>query len=236
MGSFIDNSGDINLDAELTDQGRQRLAREDAEVSQRQFDLQDEEIDVSAMERQPENEKVERKPVEPTEGEASQRKVGLHGEDSNDEPDPRIVGRSNYVEQPEESNTGKFEWSEGGFDSDSVSFFDDDDASSSATYVPMPEPDLSEHFDEIGETEGISLEPIADVLEKSNTIDSDEGDLIAISDPSVTDTTADVAFYDPAPITVDLEESADEDDWEEPEDRLDKGDRDDEEEDDDEED
>ena len=161
-----DNSADdIDLDAELTDSGRKGLAREEGKVSQRKFDLQDEEINVSAMELQLANEKVERKPVEPTEGEVSQRQVGLHGEDSNDEPEPSIVGRSNYVEQPEDYNPGKFEW----------------------------------------------------------------------SDPA-TDIIADGAFSGPAPIAVDLEESVDEDDWEEPEDGLDKGDRDDEEEDDDDED
>ena len=43
------------------------MAREDGEVSQRKFDLQDEEINVSAMERQPAKEKAEGKPVEPRE-------------------------------------------------------------------------------------------------------------------------------------------------------------------------
>ena len=164
------------------------------------------------------------------------------------------MGSSNYAEQSEKEKPGKFYDAEGDWDSDSFTFFDDDDTDplfvktseleleppepfvADPTIEPMPEPDMSEHFDEKGETEGISLDPIMDVLEKSNTIDSHEGDLIAISDPSVTDTTADVAFYDPAPITVDLEESVDEDDWEEPEDRLDKGDRDDEEKEDDEDD
>jgi len=67
MGRFLDNSGDINLDAELTDQGRQRLAREEEKGSERKYDLKDEEINVSAVERQPANEKAEGKPVEPTE-------------------------------------------------------------------------------------------------------------------------------------------------------------------------
>jgi len=43
MGRFLDNSGDINFDAELTRQGRQRLAREQEKGSERKYDLQDEE-------------------------------------------------------------------------------------------------------------------------------------------------------------------------------------------------
>ena len=52
MGRFLDNSGDINLDAELTDQGRQRLAREEEKGSERKYDLKDEEINVSSMEKE----------------------------------------------------------------------------------------------------------------------------------------------------------------------------------------
>ena len=61
-GTFLSNSGDIILDADLTAEGRQRLAREDTEVSQRKFDLQDEEKNVSAMERQPTNDKDAEQP------------------------------------------------------------------------------------------------------------------------------------------------------------------------------
>ena len=50
-GGFLDNSGDIILDADLTAEGRQRLAREDTEVSRRKFDLKDEETNMSSMEK-----------------------------------------------------------------------------------------------------------------------------------------------------------------------------------------
>ena len=45
--AFLDNSGDIILDAVLTDVGRERLARGDGSFKIAQFALGDEEIDYS---------------------------------------------------------------------------------------------------------------------------------------------------------------------------------------------
>ena len=47
MSSFLDNSGDIILDAVLTDVGRQRLARADGSFRITSFSFGDDEINYS---------------------------------------------------------------------------------------------------------------------------------------------------------------------------------------------
>ena len=47
--AFLDNSGDIILDAVLTDEGRRRLARADGSFKITKFALGDDEIDYSSF-------------------------------------------------------------------------------------------------------------------------------------------------------------------------------------------
>ena len=49
--AFLDNSGDIILDAVLTSEGRRRLARGDGSFSIKKFALGDDEIDYSLYEK-----------------------------------------------------------------------------------------------------------------------------------------------------------------------------------------